>query len=59
MAVGFQESGLDFSWKAGSQSAAKPLRLGRGCFVGTKSIILKDITPQNRALIAAGSVVTE
>jgi len=59
MGIGFQKAGLDFSWKADYQSAAKTIRVGRGWLGRTRSIILKDVTPQDRALIAAGLVVTE
>jgi acetyltransferase-like isoleucine patch superfamily enzyme len=37
---------------------AKPVRIGRGVFVGARAIILKGVTVGDRAIIGAGAVVT-
>jgi len=40
-------------------SAAAPVRLERGCFVGANVTILAGVTVGREAFVAAGSVVTE
>jgi len=55
----FHAPGPGFSWKTDHQSTAKPIRIGRGCFVGTRSIILKGVTLGDRTVVGAGSVVTQ
>jgi acetyltransferase-like isoleucine patch superfamily enzyme len=38
---------------------AKPVKIGRGVFVGTRAIVLKGVTVGDRAVIGAGAVVTK
>lgn len=38
--------------------AARPVRIGNDVFVGTNAMILKGVTVGDRAIVAAGSVVT-
>jgi acetyltransferase-like isoleucine patch superfamily enzyme len=38
---------------------AKPVRIGRGVFVGARAIILKGVTVGDRATVGAGAVVTK
>jgi hypothetical protein len=38
---------------------ARPVRIGRGVFVGARAIILKGVTIGDRAVIGAGAVVTK
>jgi len=40
-------------------SVAKPLRFGKGCFVGARSVILPGVTILSGAAVAAGAVVTK
>jgi acetyltransferase-like isoleucine patch superfamily enzyme len=36
-----------------------PVRIGKGCFIGARSIILKGVTIGDGAVVAAGAVVTK
>jgi len=38
---------------------ARPIKMGRGIFVGARAIILKGVTIGDRAVIGAGAVVTK
>jgi len=40
-------------------ATARPVKIGRGAFVGARAIILKGVTIGDRALIGAGAVVTK
>ena len=38
---------------------AKPVKVGRGVFVGARAIVLKGVTIGDRAIVGAGAVVTK
>ena len=38
---------------------ARPIKIGRGVFVGARAIILKGVTVGDRAVIGAAAVVTK
>jgi acetyltransferase-like isoleucine patch superfamily enzyme len=44
---------------SGYGQTAKPIKIGRGVFIGTRAIILKGVTIGDRAVIGAGAVVTK
>lgn len=48
----------DFDWGYGDFSTARPIRIGRGCFIGARAIVLKGVTLGDRAIVGAGAVVT-
>src|SRR5262249_16465694 len=48
----------EWGWSTDSSTNARPVRIGRGVFVGARAIILKGVTIGDRAIIGAGAVVT-
>jgi acetyltransferase-like isoleucine patch superfamily enzyme len=39
-------------------SDARPVKIGRGAFIGTRALVLKGVTIGDRAVVGAGAVVT-
>jgi acetyltransferase-like isoleucine patch superfamily enzyme len=54
----FHLPGSSWSWLDRPSETAKPVSIGRGCFIGARSIILKGVTIGDGCVIGAGSVVT-
>jgi acetyltransferase-like isoleucine patch superfamily enzyme len=50
---------LSLDGSSGAQPAARPIKIGRKVFIGTRAIILKGVTIGDRAVIGAGAVVTK
>lgn len=48
-----------WDWTIGSEATARPVRIGRGCFLGARAIVLKGVTIGDRAVVGAGAVVTQ
>lgn len=46
-------------WGNDTLASSDPVRVGKGCFLGAQSIILKGVTIGDGAVVAAGSVVTK
>jgi acetyltransferase-like isoleucine patch superfamily enzyme len=46
-------------WMSENTSNARPIRIGRDVFIGTRAIILKGVTIGDRAIIGAAAVVTK
>lgn len=49
----------DWDWMDEHHTTARPVRIGRGVFIGTRAIVLKGVTVGDRAVIGAGAVVVE
>lgn len=45
-------------WGNDLLASAAPVRIGKGCFIGARTIILKGVTIGDGAVIAAGAIVT-
>lgn len=45
-------------WGNDLLASAAPVRIGKGCFVGARTVILKGVTIGDGAIIAAGAIVT-
>ena len=41
-----------------SGTSARPVKIGRGVFIGARAIVLKGVTIGDRAVVGAGAVVT-
>jgi acetyltransferase-like isoleucine patch superfamily enzyme len=49
----------EFGWATDVAGTARPIRIGRGVFVGARAIILKGVTVGDRAIVGAGAVVAK
>jgi len=49
----------DSDWLDGCAKTARPIRIGRGVFIGARAIVLKGVVIGDRAVIGAGAVVTK
>jgi acetyltransferase-like isoleucine patch superfamily enzyme len=49
----------EFGWINDIASTSRPIKIGRGVFVGARAIILKGVTVGDRAIIGAGAVVSK
>ena len=54
----FHRPGHGFTWVSDYQHSAKPVKIGRGCFLGARALVLKGVTLGDRVVVGAGSVVT-
>ena len=48
----------DGGWSNDAADASAPVRIGKGCFIGARAIILKGVTIGDGAVVAAGALVT-
>jgi acetyltransferase-like isoleucine patch superfamily enzyme len=55
----FHSEGEAWGWKTDYVTNARPIRIGRGVFVGARAIVLKGVNIGDRAIIGAGAVVTK
>lgn len=47
----------NWRWTNANAATAKPVRIGKGCFIGARSIVLKGVAIGDGAVIAAGAMV--
>lgn len=45
-------------WRNDTANSAKPVRIGSGCFIGARAIILKGVNIGNGSVVGAGAVVS-
>src|ERR1043166_7736653 len=48
-----------WDWNTDNLTNARPIKIGRGVFIGARAIILKGVTIGDRAVVGAGAVVTK
>ena len=53
----FHLPGAEWSWLDKPVETAKPVIIGRGCFIGARATILKGVTIGDGAVVGAGAVV--
>ncbi len=49
----------EWEWASDYAAGARPIKIGRGVFIGARAIVLKGVTIGDRAVIGAGAVVTK
>lgn len=54
----YHPRGSDGSWLTDPLAVAKPIVIGKNCFIGARAIILKGVRLGEGAVVGAGSVVT-
>ena len=47
----------EWGWNNDFARGARPIRIGRGCFIGARALVLKGVTIGDRAVVGAGAVV--
>lgn len=55
----FHEPVGEWDWNHDRQTSARPVKIGRGAFIGARAMVLKGVTIGDRAVIGAGAVVTK
>jgi acetyltransferase-like isoleucine patch superfamily enzyme len=55
----FHEPIGEWGWGNDFQLVSRPIKIGRGVFVGARAIVLKGVTIGDRAVIGAGAVVSK
>lgn len=54
----FHIAGPDGSWPNDPEAAARPISIGKKCFIGARAIILKGVTIGDGAILGAGAVAS-
>jgi acetyltransferase-like isoleucine patch superfamily enzyme len=49
----------EWDWSDDCRTNARPIKIGRGVFIGTRAIVLKGVEIGDRAVVGAGAVVTK
>ena len=49
----------EWAWGNDPLTSARPIKIGRGVFIGARAIILKGVTIGDRAVVGAAAVVTK
>ena len=59
MDTDFHQAAGEWGWNDDCLAGARPVKIGRGVFVGARAIVLKGVTVGDRAVIGAGAVVSK
>jgi acetyltransferase-like isoleucine patch superfamily enzyme len=54
----FHLPGPEWTWRDAVAETARPVTIGRGCFIGARAVVLKGVTIGDGAVVGAGAVVT-
>lgn len=54
----FHSPSGEWGWCGDNRTNARPVKIGRGVFIGARAIVLKGVTIGDRAVVGAGAVVT-
>lgn len=49
----------EWDWIDDAKTGARPVKIGRGVFIGARAMVLKGVTIGERAIVGAGAVVVE
>lgn len=49
----------NYRWGNDVVAGSRPVRIGKGCFIGARAVILKGVNIGDGAVVAAGAVVTK
>jgi acetyltransferase-like isoleucine patch superfamily enzyme len=55
----FHQPEGEWGWASASAVAARPVKIGRGVFIGARAMVLKGVSIGDRAVVGAGAVVTK
>jgi len=55
----FHQPLADWRWSNSAKETSQPIIIGRGCFIGSRAIILKGVVLGDGSVVAAGAVVTK
>jgi acetyltransferase-like isoleucine patch superfamily enzyme len=49
----------EFEWEDAAAQNARPITIGRGCFIGARALVMKGVVLEDRTVVGAGAVVTK
>jgi len=55
----FHQPEGEWQWRGDFVTGARAIRIGRGCFIGARAVVLKGVAIGDRAVVGAGAVVTK
>lgn len=55
----FHRPAGEFGWEDSAAENARPITIGRGCFIGARALVMKGVVLEDRSVVGAGAVVTK
>lgn len=49
----------ELAWEDAAAQTARPVTIGRGCFIGARAIVMKGVVLEDCCVVGAGAVVTK